>query len=216
MKEQYSIFKRFPTLEQALEIEKLLNNNNIETIIADNVPPVDITFSGNTIGNEIEIRIKQVDFKDANSIIEKENETLIENVDPNYYLLEFTNEELYDILLKSDEWGDYDYSLAKQLLVKRGKAIDKDLLSTLKKKRINDLAKPEKNQKIWIFAGYIFAILGGYLGIIIGYLLWTSKKTLPDGQKVYSYLPKDRNHGKYIFFIGLIVTPIGIFLKITS
>ncbi|NQY31490.1 MAG: hypothetical protein HRT69_18735 [Flavobacteriaceae bacterium] len=216
MNAQYSIFKKFPTLEQAQEIEKLLNDNNIETIIADNVPPVDVTFAGNTIGNEIEIRIKQLDFKNASSIIEKENETLIENVDPNYYLLKFTNEELYDILLKSDEWGDYDYSLAQQLLTERGKPVDKDLLSSLKKERIKDLAKPEKNQKPWILAGYLFSILGGFLGLIIGYFLWTSKKTLPNGQKVYSYLPNDRKHGKYIFFIGLIVLPIGLILKVAN
>lgn len=216
MNELYSTFKKFPTLAKAQEIEKLLNDNNIETIIADNVPPLDATFAGNTIGNEIEIRIKKVDFKKASSIIENEKEPLIEKVDSNYYLLEFTNEELYNILLKPDEWCDYDYSLTQQLLTKRGKPVDKDLLSSLKKERIKDLAKPEKNQKAWIIAGYLFSVLGGFLGLIIGYFLWTSRKTLPNGQEVYSYLPNDRKHGKYIFFIGLIVLPIGLLLKVTN
>ncbi|TSE06745.1 LytTR family DNA-binding domain-containing protein [Aquimarina algiphila] len=53
MDEEYSIFRKFPTLEQAKELEVLLNENGIETILADNVAPVDITFSGSTLNNEI-------------------------------------------------------------------------------------------------------------------------------------------------------------------
>ncbi len=183
MKEQYSIFKKFISLEQAKEVENLLNKNNIDTIIGDNSPPVDVTFAGSTLRNEIEVRIKQVDFKKANSIIEKESEILIENVNSDYYLFDFTNEELYDILLKSDEWGAFDYSLAQKILIERGKSIDKNLLSSLKEERIKDLRKPEGNQKLWIIAGYIFAFLGGFFGLVIGYSLMTSKKNSSERTK---------------------------------
>lgn len=216
MKEQFSIFKKFPTLEHAKEIAKVLNDHNIDSFIDDNVPPVDVTFAGSTLQNEFEVKIKQADFIKANSIIEKVNEVSIENVDPNYYLLQFTNEELYEVLLKSDEWGDFDYALAQKILVHRGNEIDKDSLETLKKERINELAKPEKSQKTWIVVGYIFAILGGFLGLVIGYALWTAKKTLPNGQKVGSYKEKDRLHGKYIFIISLVVFPIALILRVIN
>ena len=55
MEENYSIFRKFPTLEQANELKDLLGENGIESILADNVPPVDVTFSGNTLQNEVEI-----------------------------------------------------------------------------------------------------------------------------------------------------------------
>ncbi|MBL4745664.1 MAG: hypothetical protein JKY08_04790 [Flavobacteriaceae bacterium] len=132
------------------------------------------------------------------------------------YLLQFTNEELYEILLKSDEWGDFDYSLAQKILIQRGKSIDHELLAALKKERIKDLSKPEENQKPWIIAGYIFAILGGFLGLIIGYSLMTSKKTLPDGQRINSYAEKDRKQGKYILIISACVFPIGLILKVIT
>ena len=122
--------------------------------------------------------------------------------------------ELYDILLKSDEWNKFDYSLAQKILRDRGKNIDKELLDSLKKQRLEDLAKPDENQKPWIIAGYVFALLGGFLGLIIGYFLWTSKKTLPNGQKVYSYSSNDRKHGKYIFYIALIIFPSALLLKV--
>jgi hypothetical protein len=216
MKENYSIFRKFPTLEQATELKDLLNENGIESILADNVPPVDVTFSGNTLQNEIEIRIKQSDFKKAEDILEKNAEELIDQIDKDYYLFEFTDEELYEVLLKSDEWNAFDYTLAQKILKQRGKSVDKELLNSLKNERLKDLAKPEGNQKPWIIGGYVFSILGGFLGLIIGYFLWTSKKTLPNGQKVYSYSENDRKHGKYIFYIGLIIAPTAMLLKVVS
>jgi len=216
MVENYSIFRKFPTLEQAKEIEFMLNEKGIETVLANNIPPVDITFSGNTLQNEIEIRIKQSDFKSAEDILEKNAEKIIDQIDKDYYLFEFTNEELYEILLKSDEWSSFDYTLSQKILEQRGKSIDKDLLTSLKNERIKELAKPEGNQKPWILCGYAFSILGGFLGLIIGYFLWTSKKTLPNGQKVYSYSENDRKQGKYIFFIGLIIAPIVLIIKVIT
>jgi hypothetical protein len=216
MKENYSIFRKFPTLEQATELKDLLNENGIESILADNVPPVDVTFSGSTLNNQVEIRIKQSDFKKAEEILEQNAEELIDQIDKDYYLFEFTDEELYEVLLKSDEWNAFDYTLAQKILKQRGKSVDKELLNSLKNERLKDLAKPEGNQKPWIIGGYVFSILGGFLGLIIGYFLWTSKKTLPNGQKVYSYSENDRKHGKYIFYIGLIIAPTAMLLKVVS
>ena len=122
MKENYSIFRKFPTLEQATEMKNLFKDNGIESVLADNVPPVDVTFSGNTLQNEIEIQIKQSDFNKAENILEKNAEDLIEQIDKDYYLFEFTNEELYEVILKSDEWNSFDYTLAQKLLKQRGKS----------------------------------------------------------------------------------------------
>ena len=216
MEENYLIFRKFPTLEQAIELKDLLKESGIESVLADNVPPVDVTFTGNTLQNEIEIRIKQSDFKKAEGVLEKNAEDLIDQIDKDYYLFEFSDEELYEVLLKSDEWNAFDYTLAQKILKQRGKSVDKELLNSLKNERLKDLAKPEGNQKPWIIGGYLFSILGGFLGLIIGYFLWTSKKTLPNGQKVYSYSENDRKHGKYIFYIGLIIAPTALLLKVMS
>ncbi|MFD2099927.1 hypothetical protein [Flagellimonas iocasae] len=213
MEEEYSIFKKYPTLEQASELKEILENEGIDCVLGDNIPPVDVTFSGNTLQNEFEVRIKQTDFKRAEEILEEEAENLIDQVDKNYYLFDFTDEELYEILLKSDEWNEFDYTLAQKILTQRGKSVDKALLNSLKNERLKQLAKPEGNQKAWIAAGYIFTFLGGILGIIIGYFLWTAKKTLPNGEKVYSYSEKDRKQGKYIFIISIIIFPILLILR---
>src|SRR5690554_4535168 len=208
MEDNYSIFRKLPTIEQANDLKEFLDKYGINSIIGDNVPPVDVTVSGNTLQNGYEVRIDQEGFEEAEEILEENAQIIIQELDPGSYLFGFTNEELYEILLKSDEWNAFDYTLAQKILRERGKPIDNDLLSSLKKERLNQLAQPEGNQKPWIIAGYFFSLMGGLLGLIIGYSLWTAKKTLPNGEKVYSYSANDRKHGKYIFYLGLIVVPI--------
>ena len=216
MTENFIAFKNFLTRIQAKEVEMLLNKNNIKTVLADNIAPVDITFSGSTLQNQYEIKIDPADFAKAQEILEKDTESLLNQVDKDYYLLSFSNEELYDVLLKSDEWNVFDYKLAQKLLTERGKNIDPDMLASLKKERLKILAKPEENQKPWIMAGYLFSLLGGGIGIVIGYSLWTSKKTLPNGERVYSYNDADRNHGKTIFILGTIIFPLALLIRILS
>lgn len=203
-----SIFRKFSTIEQANELKELLDRNGIKSTLGDNLPPVDITFSGSTVQHQYEVRILQSDFKQAEEILVKDAENIINEIDRDYHLFEFTNEELYEILLKSDEWSSLDYTLAQKILEERGKSVDKELLNSLRDERLKYLAQPEGNQKGWIIGGYIFAIIGGLIGLIVGYSLWTSKKTLPNGEKVYSYSDHDRKHGKYIFILGLIIAPL--------
>lgn len=212
MEDEYTIFRKFPSIEEAQELETFLNNHNIETTIANNIPPVDVTFSRSTHLHEYEVEIKQKDFKNAEAILEENASNILDQIEKDYYLLNFTDEELYEILLKSDEWSELDYSLAQSILEDRGKTIDKSLLNSLKIQRLEDLAEPEGSQKPWIIGGYIFAFVGGLIGLIIGYSIWTSKKVLPNGEKVYSYSEKDRKQGKNIIYIGLLVLPITIIM----
>jgi len=214
MTENWIVFRKLNTLIQAQELETLLNENNIKTVLADNIAPVDITFSGSTLLNEYEIKIDASNFEKAEAVLEKDAESLLEKMDQDYYLLSFTDEELYEVLIKSDEWSIFDYKLAQKILTNRGKTIDHEVLASLKKERLNILSKPEENQRPWIIAGYLFSFLGGGIGIVIGYSLWTSKKTLPNGERIYSYNDADRKQGKTIFIIGLIVFPLALIVKI--
>ncbi len=43
------------------------------------------------------------------------------------------------------------------------------------------------------------------MGVFIGHHLNTAKKTLPNGERVYVYNAEDRSHGKWIYFIGIVM-----------
>lgn len=146
MIENFTIFPNFPTLVQAKELEALLNENNISTVLGDNIAPVDITFSGSTLQDQYEVKISPLDFEKAEFILEEEAGNLLNKIDKEYYLYSFTNDELYEVLIKSDEWNPFDYKLAQKLLINRGGKVDVEMLDSLKKERLKVLAKPEQNQ----------------------------------------------------------------------
>ena len=203
MSTDFAVFKKFANLEQAQELGGTLKKNGIENKLVNNSPQMDITFSGNTLQNEVQLLLLQSDFAKANEVLRTEAEKVIEQMDKDYYLFDFTNEELYEIIMKPDEWGAFDYTLAQKLLKDRGVTVDEELINSLRKQRVNDLAKPEEGQQPMVLVGYLLALLGGLLGLLVGWFLWTYKKTLPDGQIVHAYSERDQKHGRNIFILGL-------------
>jgi len=56
----------------------------------------------------------------------------------------------------------------------------------------------------WLIPGYLFAILGGLIGIFIGVHLMSGKITLPDGTKVKKFNQSSRTQGTIMLIIGII------------
>jgi len=54
----------------------------------------------------------------------------------------------------------------------------------------------------WIIAGYIFSVVGGFLGWVIGTHLKFSKEKLPNGTKVKKFDEKSQQHGLILIIIG--------------
>lgn len=206
--DEFVMFKRFIDAEQAKELAEELTKKGIECQIIDNSLSKEITFSNNS-----ELMIRQSEFEKANKLMDEKAEELLVNINKQHYLFEFTNDELYDILTKPDTWNAIDFKLAQQILKDRGQDINEDLLKSLKQARVAELSKPNKGQALWIIVGYIFSFTISIIGLIIGWYLWKMKKTLPSGEKIYVYSDNDRIHGKWIFFIGIILWPIALCIK---
>jgi len=207
-------FRKFTDYSQAQNLVSLLSDNDINSTLNETASSLDSTFGGGESSKIIEIQLNQSDFEKANSILAEEAEILINRVDDDHYLFDFTNEELYDLLLKPDEWNEFDYKLATKILNDRGENVSPDLIKSLKSQRIKDLEKPEESQKTWIYIGYLFSLLGGLLGMFVGWHIWKGTKTLPDGRKVLSYNTSDRKHGRNIFYIGIIIFPIAFAFRL--
>lgn len=212
----YTTFKKFPDAAEAKHLQQFLIENGIECTFVNNSPRLDNSFSGGELLKEYEIQLKQSDFEKAHELLEQLAEDMMSNLDEDYYMYSFSNEELYDVVLKQDEWSEFDYVLARKLLAQRGKAIDDAEISKMRMQRLVELARPEKNHRGWIIAGYIAALAGGFFGIIIGYVIWSSKKTLPNGSAVHTYTKEDRSHGRIILIIGAIVLPFAFMFRLLS
>lgn len=181
--------------------EKLALNNILFKI--EKIPAIlDSSIIGTSSGINFIIKLKSSDFEKAHEVLGNYYKSQIESIQKDYYLYEFTDKELYEILEKPDEWGYLDYQLANKILADRGKGVDSKKLIELKEIRNSELAKPEKSSKALIILGYCFFLFAGIVTILVGRYLKNEKKTLPDGKSVYSYPEIDRAHGNRMIKIG--------------
>jgi hypothetical protein len=203
-------YKKYNDQQQAESLAELLHEKGIAYEITEDRDNLASFYGDNQFRRDFYVKIRKEDFEKADSILLAIGARELETVDKDHYLFGFTDEELFDILRKADEWNELDFLLAKKILKERGKEINDDTVALLKKERINELSKPEQGHRIWLYIGYISAIFGGLLGIFIGWHLMTFKKTLPNGQRVYGFNASDRIHGSIILIIGSIVFLIAV------
>lgn len=209
-------FRSTATKEDANEIIRLLESKNIEAeIIKESFNPAS-TFGEGSLTSNFEIEIEAKDKENAEAIMMEVAEVTLQNIDPDYYLFSYADNELMDILGKKDEWSEIDVLLSNKILNDRGIEINYDALNQSQVIRDLELKKPEGRQTTWIVLGYILAFTGGFLGLLLGSFMWQGMKKLPDGTKVPAYNETTRKHALAIFIISCIVFPLTVFLRFVS
>ncbi|WP_300567136.1 hypothetical protein, partial [Flavobacterium sp.] len=201
-------FQRFGEKEEALYFSEILKQNNIDSFIEDSGNSLDSNLGNSQFAIEYALKVKKSDFEKARMLSDEISEKQLDEVDEDYFLFDFSEAELKDVIFKKDEWGDFNFALAIKILKDRGIDISSEQIDDLQNERLVELSKPEEKQTTLLILGYVFAVLGGLLGVLTGLYLMTLKKTLPNGERVYSYLPSDRKHGKKIFILGLVFMAI--------
>jgi hypothetical protein len=149
--------------------------------------------------------IKGADFTRANEIIDESITNNIASIDPDYYLFSFSKEELIDIVNKPDEWNNQDVILARKLLADQGHVVSDNEIQQVKNKRIQELAKPEKERSILLFIGYSLSLIVPTYGIFFGLTKLTARKVLPNGQKVNIYDGNARTHFLAMMVISIVL-----------
>ncbi len=176
METEFLTFQKFNERSQALELTQILKNEGLEVEFDDVEKNLDSNFTGNYLNEEFRVKIKSIDFEKATELLHKFYEVELSEIDDDYYLYKFTDQELLDVLKKPDEWGQIDYMLVQKILKQRGKEQNFETINTFQINRLNELKKPDSIEKKWIIIGYISSLLGGILGLIIGWQLKNNKK----------------------------------------
>ena len=94
MESTYVFFKGFSVQEEALGLYNLLKKDQVRCTLHDSNKTSSNVLNP-TISASFSIYIHEDDFKKANLILEKQAEEIISNIDKDYYLFSFTNDELY-------------------------------------------------------------------------------------------------------------------------
>lgn len=202
--DEFVTLKKFNTYIEAAGVVELLEKNKIVYQVEKSEANGDIVFAGNTLNEELHVQVKSEDYEAAQRLMEELIEVDIEKLDKDYYLFEFSDNELFEILEKPDEWSLNDYHWAQEILKQRGVLVDKSKLEQMKKERIQFLSKPEKVTGGYLSKAYLFCIFGGIVGFFMGKHLYGFRKLLPNGQKVIAFDEESRQKGKRIELIGLL------------
>jgi hypothetical protein len=206
MAAEFIAFKKFTDLDSSEELLMLLKENKIECHLQDETYS-NVKFVGyNPIDFGFTLNIKPQDFTNANSILEAYYLKEIQKADVSYYLYEFTDAELKEIVEKPYEWGEFDFLLAKKILKERGIEISEEAIERNKEEKVAELSKVVKVSKLKLICGYIASILFPPYALISGFLIVNNRNILPNGQKVYLHSAADRTHGKVIIALSFTTT----------
>lgn len=206
MYEPFVTYKVFNDPEVAKAFATILDEQQVPFRIEEDSYNFDPSYANHPLNKDYRIKLMQKDFVRANEAFAQYFKATLDSIEEDYYLFQFTDQELLEILLKPDEWGDLDYQLAQKILKDRGRPASLDELEEFKKRRIEQLKKPEKTDYSSVILGYVFAIFLSPIGIFLGYMVAYSKKQLPDGQATYVYSDTQRFHGMIILFTSIGLT----------
>ncbi|MDR1645992.1 MAG: FHA domain-containing protein [Tannerellaceae bacterium] len=72
------------------------------------------------------------------------------------------------------------------------------------------------NPTALLIFGYLFALMGGLLGVVLGLILANSSRTLPNGSKVPKYSPSAVTNGWIIFSLSIIFGLVWLIVSANS
>lgn len=219
MKEEFLVFRKSIHSDIVKEISAILTENDIENYISDDAKIFDPSFANNEVKNEFVVKIKQTDFEKGNTILTDYYTNSVE-IPEDYYLKDFSNEDLKEILFHKDDWNEIDVVIARKILEEERKVYISEEQIKIENEEYLDHLKtnyenPKKVESLLIF-GYFFAIFGALLSIfhwicilisyIIGILILTLRKQLPNGERIHFFKESERKHGLYIIVLSIALT----------
>jgi hypothetical protein len=199
----FLFFRSYENIDEATAVLNILNRNNIPNVLSEERALLDSNIIGQQFDLPYRVKLPAEHFDHAEDALRQSLDINAVEIEDDYYLLTFSNEELTEIVRKKDEWGDYDYALALKLLEERGVTFTTADFESFRRKRIEYLSVPENGVNIWTLVGYLSSAIGGALGLFIGFVLIRAKRTLPDGSRVYVYNNNTRTHGIFIAILGI-------------
>ncbi|WP_343670506.1 hypothetical protein [Chitinophaga sp.] len=199
----YQTYRIFESREEAVAMQALLSKNGIPNSMDERQATYDTVFVGVLNNQQYFVKIPQDKFLAANAVLEAAVDLNTLEVEDDYYLLSFTDQELLDLVKKKDEWGEFDYALAKKLLAERGISLNTSDLKVMEEERVQELKVMKKAGLALIIGGYLMAFIHTFAAFAIGLYLVTAFRRMPDGTTVPKYNTRARFHGDIIAILSV-------------
>ena len=163
----------------------------------------DIGSIGSEESSETVINIVASGYEAARGVLE--TDALKTDLPKGYHLFNSSDEELIEVMTHASEWSAFDTAHARKLLGERG--VDLAKIEEEKAGRVAKLKQGSPASKAFILSGWVFAILGGFIGIAIGHSLKSGKIKVPEGEFL-KYDKESREVGGKIFHVGALVAVV--------
>lgn len=201
MQDKPIVFKTLTNIEEAEKIGEGLAIGGIAYEIESPPQLLDRNFIGEQPMPEHYIKVRPSDFIRAHEIVDELYKNIAATVGKDYYLFDFSDEQILEVANHKNEWGDLNYYIALEILTKRGISYDKQLTNVLEEEAAAIVPHPAK--PIYLALAYIILIISFIFfnpyfsigGLIIGLLLYGASKTLKNGKRVPYYDANSRKNG---------------------
>jgi len=191
--------KRFVAIDLLKQVTEILEEHQVEYKIEDTRAVFDITFTNSQMNIEYILKVREDDFQAVHELL---NENFASDLEVDEYFMDsFTDEEVLEVISNPDEWNEFDMAYARKLASKRGIQIDEPAIEHSKEQRAEELKEGKDAKPVVIFCGYLFTLLGGWIGLIVAISLRCSKREVSPDNKVYNYSKRSRWHGGIMLFI---------------
>lgn len=203
--------KEFQDRELLGDYVELFEKAEIPFSVEDSKPRFDASFANDESRRYYRINVAPLNLNSALELCERMDQKIMAELPSDYYLFQFSDDELQDVLVRSFEWNSLDVMLAKKILLDRGVSFSEASIAYQREELLDELDAPEKGDTILVVCGYIFCLLGGLLGLIIALTILTSQKTTHDGMRIPRYSAGTKKHAQRMlvaFSIGVIVALI--------
>lgn len=202
------VFKTLSNIDEAEKIGEQFNLHQIAYEIESPPQLLDRNFIGEQPMPEHYIKIRPSDFTRANEIVDDLYKNIAATVGKDYYLFDFSDEQILDVANHKTEWGDLNYYVALEILAKRGITYDKQLTNVLEEEAAAiapHSAKPIYLVLVYIMLAASFIVPYPYLsigGLIAGLFLYGANKTLRNGTRIPYYDTNGRKNGIFMITIA--------------
>jgi len=197
-------YRTFTDPEEASALVQVLDHHKIPYRIDTARPPVDMSFDPDRTQERILIFVPQGCVVDADRAQETAVPSELDFDVGGHHFQDFSDEELLDVLYKSHEWNPADVLIARRLLADRGVEVSAEAIEEKKEQLAESMRQPVKGPFFLMAAGYLLSLLGGILGIALGWSFATMKERDPSGREFYKYDEGTRRDGRWMMGIGFV------------
>ena len=202
-----SRFVTFRTLyseEAANQLAQFFEQHQIPCNVGADMRKRDHIFMGGIMDFEYYVQIEPDDFDKANQLLDQEAERELNDVPDDYYLYDFTMEELKGIRNDRSQWNNLDYVLAGILLQEKQSAPPAPTPAAPASTVIREPRSHTLLEIILLGLGYALLFFYPLIPVIGGLLIARTKKPVAGGKTQYEFSEPSRVLGYVLSACGLL------------